>query len=184
MLVGVLFTTILVPGLAQASIFDWLGMDSSNETDFVSPIVARNSDWSFDKLYGSIQGINMTKTLPMIQNSSIAQFNVVPESSKEVVTKKPKTYTILASAYSSTPDQTDSTPFITASGTYVRDGIIAANFLPMGTVIRIPELYGNKTFVVEDRMNKRYTYKIDIWFPDRESALIFGVKKVTIEIVS
>ena len=64
-----------------------------------------------------------------------------------------KTYIVEASGYSSTHDQTDDTPFITASGTYVRDGVVAANFLPIGTVIKIPDLYGNKTFVVEDRMN-------------------------------
>ena len=90
----------------------------------------------------------------------------------------------MASAYSSTPDQTDSTPFITAWNTRVRDGIIAANFLPFGTQIKIPELYGDKIFVVEDRMSRRYTYKIDIWFPEREQALEFGNKKVKIEVVA
>ncbi|OGN19382.1 MAG: hypothetical protein A3F25_01565 [Candidatus Yanofskybacteria bacterium RIFCSPHIGHO2_12_FULL_45_19b] len=93
-------------------------------------------------------------------------------------------YTVPASAYSSTPDQTDDTPFITAMGTHVRDGVIAANFLPLGTVIKIPELYGDKTFVVEDRMNKRYQYKIDLWFATRQAAKEFGVKQVKIEIVS
>ena len=36
---------------------------------------------------------------------------------------------VTITAYSSTPDQTDSTPFITAYNTFVRDGIVAANFL-------------------------------------------------------
>ena len=94
-----------------------------------------------------------------------------------------KTYTVRATAYSSTPDQTDSTPFITAKGTHVRDGIIAANFLPFNTKVRIPELYGDKVFVVEDRMNKRYWYNIDIWFPERGLALKFGSQHVTIEII-
>lgn len=38
-------------------------------------------------------------------------------------------------AYSSTNGQTDGTPYLTAIGTPVRDGIIAANFLPIGTVM-------------------------------------------------
>ncbi len=95
-----------------------------------------------------------------------------------------KTYKVRASAYSSTIDQTDDSPFVTAAGTYVRDGIIAANFLPFGTQIRIPEVYGDKVFVVEDRMNKRYWYNIDIWFSERQLAREFGVKNVTIEVVS
>ncbi len=100
-------------------------------------------------------------------------------------TYKPKiTYTVPVTAYSSTPDQTDHTPFITAAGTHVRDGVIAANFLPFGTIIKIPELFGDKTFVVEDRMNSRYWMKIDIWFPEKELAKEFGIKVVKIEIVS
>ena len=90
---------------------------------------------------------------------------------------------VAATAYSSTPDQTDDSPFITALGTTVRDGIIATNFLPFGTKIMIPEIYGNKIFVVEDRMNRRYWHTVDIWFPDRASALEFGFKKVKIQIL-
>lgn len=99
------------------------------------------------------------------------------------------THTVRATGYSSTPDQTDATPFITASGTYVRDGIIAANFsingrrVPFGTKVRIPEIYGNKVFLVEDRMNSRYTNNLDIWFPERSLAKEFGSKRVVIEVV-
>lgn len=85
-------------------------------------------------------------------------------------------------AYSSTSSQTDSTPFITASGKRVRDGIVAANFLKLGTKIKIPELFGDKIFVVEDRMASRYFHRVDIWFPDRASALKFG-KRENVEIV-
>lgn len=85
-------------------------------------------------------------------------------------------------AYSSTPDQTDDTPFITASGTHVRDGIVAANFLPIGTRVRIPELYGDKVFIVEDRMNARYHYKMDFWMETREEAMNFGLQYAEVEI--
>lgn len=103
--------------------------------------------------------------------------------------KTPKTYapkrfyTVSASAYSSTPEQTDHTPFITASGIHVRDGVAAANFLPFGTIFKIPELFGDKTFVVEDRMNRRYWLNIDIWFLEKELAEEFGRKIVKIEIL-
>lgn len=93
-----------------------------------------------------------------------------------------KTMKVMASAYSSTVDQTDSTPFITANGKHVADGIVAANFLPFGTKIKIPELYGDKIFSVEDRMNPRYYYKIDIWMETREEAIQFGVQYIEIEI--
>ncbi|HNY97834.1 MAG TPA: hypothetical protein PKM84_01795, partial [Candidatus Pacearchaeota archaeon] len=35
---------------------------------------------------------------------------------------------VIVTAYSSTPDQCDDTPFVTAAGNQVRDGIVAANF--------------------------------------------------------
>jgi 3D (Asp-Asp-Asp) domain-containing protein len=91
---------------------------------------------------------------------------------------------VIATAYSSTPDQTDSTPFITAANTHVRDGIVAANFLKMYTQIKIPSLYGDKIFTVEDRMNRRYNEvippRIDLWMEGRSQAIRFGIKKLEI----
>ena len=91
---------------------------------------------------------------------------------------------VTATAYSSTPDQTDSTPFTTAWQTPVRDGIIAANFLPKGSMVRIPDLYGDKIFIVEDRMNPRYQNRIDIWMKTREEAIAFGIKRIKIEVLA
>jgi len=88
-----------------------------------------------------------------------------------------------ATAYNSVPWQTDDTPFITANGSHVRWGTAAANFLPFGTKFRIPDLYGNTVFEIEDRMNSRYTYKVDIWFADYDDALEFGARNIRIEIL-
>jgi 3D (Asp-Asp-Asp) domain-containing protein len=91
---------------------------------------------------------------------------------------------IIVTAYSSTPDQTDDTPFITASGKVVNDGTVASNFLAFGTKVRFPQLYGDKIFVVEDRMHERFSSDhIDIWMPTRESAQKFGVKETIMEIL-
>lgn len=89
---------------------------------------------------------------------------------------------VTVTAYSSTPDQTDDSPFITANGTWVHDGTLAANFLPFGTKIRLPDYSGDKVYTVEDRMNERYTYRADIWMTSREAAKQFGVKKLKMEI--
>ena len=95
-----------------------------------------------------------------------------------------QTRKIIATAYSSTPDQTDDSPFITASGAWVYDGIIASNFLPFGTKVRFPELFRDKIFTVDDKMHERFTdTRVDIWFPDRESAEEFGVKETIMEIL-
>ncbi len=103
-----------------------------------------------------------------------------PPITKQVVLSK---MWLFVTAYSSTPDQTDSTPFITAANTHVRDGVVAANFVYFGTKMRFPTLYGDKVFIVEDRMNSRYPYRVDIWMNSREEANQFGVKIVPIEII-
>lgn len=111
---------------------------------------------------GKIEGITQTET-------------------KSIVKAKKR---VLITAYSSTPDQTDSSPFITAKGTFVREGVVAANFLRFGTKIRIPEVYGDKVFVVEDRMAKYNNYKLDVWMESKTEALQFGAKRLTMEILN
>ena len=167
--------------MAQAGIFDWFsGSDdrasSSQNFGFIS------SNFDMNTL---TKKSPETAILPLIQNSSVISANSHLTHSQNVKSFSAVAREMLvpASAYSSTPDQTDDSPFITAWNTHVRDGIIAANFLPFGTKVKIPEIYGDKIFVVEDRMNRRYWHKIDIWFPDRASALNFGVKTVKIHIL-
>lgn len=89
----------------------------------------------------------------------------------------------VVTGYSSTPEETDDTPFITASGGYVHTGTAAANWLPMGTKIRIPEIFGDKIFTIEDRMHPRNAEKVDIWFPEKSEALRFGSRLLRIEIL-
>ncbi len=90
---------------------------------------------------------------------------------------------VLITAYSSTPDQTDDTPYLTASGSYVRTGVVAANFLPFGTKIRMPEIFGSQVFVVEDRLSKEYNDRIDVWFNSKKEAIHFGQKIGKVEIL-
>lgn len=83
-------------------------------------------------------------------------------------------FNVVVTAYSSSYDETDSTPFVTAAGTRTRDGVIAANFLSFGDKVKIPELFGDKVFVVEDRMNRRFSDRLDVWFPTKWQAKRFG----------
>jgi 3D (Asp-Asp-Asp) domain-containing protein len=90
----------------------------------------------------------------------------------------------IVTAYSSTPWETDGDPHITASGKIVRDGVIANNLLPFGTKIKIPEIFGDKIFVVEDRMSfEKGNYQFDVWFEDYFEALNFGAQKTYVEIL-
>lgn len=59
------------------------------------------------------------------------------------------------SYFTASPDETDSTPHITADGTDLRettDNVVAANWLPFGTRVSIAGV----EYIVHDRMNPRY----------------------------
>ncbi len=104
-----------------------------------------------------------------------------PSNPEPQVTQKLK---VVITAYSSSPWETDGNPYITAAGTLVRDGIVANNLLPFGTKIKIPEIYGDRVFVVEDRMNwKKGYYHVDIWFASYWEAKDFGAKRTFIEVL-
>lgn len=95
--------------------------------------------------------------------------------------------TRVITAYNSESAQTDASPCITANGFNVCEhGIedtIAANFLKFGTKVRIPELFGDKIFIVRDRMNPRFPERLDVWMINKTDSLVFGVKQAKIEAV-
>jgi len=95
-------------------------------------------------------------------------------SADDETLQEPETLKVWVTAYSSTPEQTDENPFETAAQTRVRDGIVAANFLPFGSIIKIPEFFGDKLFVVEDRMHARKRYVVDVWMAEKQAAKEFG----------
>ncbi len=100
-------------------------------------------------------------------------------------TEKTNLIKVSVTAYSSRVEETDDTPFITASNKWVKRGFIAHNSLPFGTKVRLPELFPDEIFVVEDRMNKIYDENhIDIWFEDTQDAIEFGVKETVLEIIA
>lgn len=105
------------------------------------------------------------------------------ETDPTVLTEQVETHEVWVTAYSSTPEETDDTPFITAMNSSVRDGIVAANFLPFGTRIQIPAHFGDKVFTVEDRMHRRKTNFVDIWMPTKEDAKQFGISYTSIVIL-
>ena len=115
-----------------------------------------------------------------------------------------RTLRVAATAYSSEPRQTDDSPCRPSMWSYDlcahflsngEENSIAANFLSLGTKVRFPDLYGDKIFIVRDRMNERYNldvlgyYKIDFYkiaaddtgsidtAASRQKALDFGFKR-------
>jgi len=146
---------------------------------FPQPVSAHEINTNENKNLSQYFQEQWSLRLPEVLENSLR----LPEISNKPQPEAKKSMSIAVTAYSSTPDQCSGDPFITASGTRVRDGIIAANFLPIGTKVRFPEKFGNKIFTVEDRMSQRYWYHADIWMETREQAKEWGVKYITVEIL-
>jgi len=98
-----------------------------------------------------------------------------------------KTVTVTVTAYNAVPEQTDSTPCTTADGTNIctdeMPHVVAANWLPFGTKVRIPAYFGDTVFEVHDRMNQRYSDRLDVLLPTINEAKTFGVRQLEIEIL-
>lgn len=114
-----------------------------------------------------------------------------------------KVLVLQATAYTSSVRETDGTPFVTATGARTRLGILAVSpdllrVLPYGTQVRLRDLgsvYGRgrgqfdylfqgRVFVVADVMHPRMREKVDVWLPDRATALRFGRRLVQLEVVA
>jgi 3D (Asp-Asp-Asp) domain-containing protein len=85
---------------------------------------------------------------------------------------------VVITAYNPVVTQTDSTPTITASNKRVRPGIVALSRdleeefgFKFGDTVVIED---HGFFVFEDRMNKRWTRRVDILMISREAARKFG----------
>lgn len=90
---------------------------------------------------------------------------------------------VIATAYSSTIEECDSTPFISASGKRVFWGMIAmGKEWKFGTRVFIP--YFGKVFTVLDRGGAIRGNRIDIWMKSKEEAINFGVKRLKVYILN
>ena len=90
-------------------------------------------------------------------------------------------------AYNSEASQCDGSPCTTANGFNVCEhGVedtVAANFLRFGTKVKIPDHFGDRVFVVRDRMNPRFPDRMDIWMIHKTDAIAWGAKTARVEVI-
>lgn len=175
-------TTQILSPLSEKEIFtlpqtDILGLGQIFPSLDGIDISARYTDNDTEENEEKDDGIRECQEIPKKQ--------IVPCVSKaHIVTKE---LTVTATAYASTVAQTDSTPCTTANGYNIckanQENVIAANFLPFGTKVKFPDVYGDKIFTVQDRMHKRHAKRVDFWMKTTQKARQFGIKKVKLHVV-
>lgn len=92
-------------------------------------------------------------------------------------------HSVVVTAYTASKKECGKSDGITASGLRVRKGTVACNFLPCGTKIRIPRLFGNRIFTVIDRMRSDKNNHIDVYVKHRKRALAIGKRIQSIEVL-
>lgn len=94
---------------------------------------------------------------------------------------------VVVTAYNSVPEQTDSTPCLTANGYDLcaadRENVVAANFLRFGTKVRLPEYSAEKIYTVQDRMHPRFDRRVDLWKRSTADAKVFGAQYLLVEVL-
>jgi 3D (Asp-Asp-Asp) domain-containing protein len=90
---------------------------------------------------------------------------------------------VTVTAYSSRVEETDDSPHVTASGVYVRRGIVALSRDLFDLGIRKGDavfLHGYGILYVEDSMHPRKQRQVDVWISDTTAAKLHGVSKSTL----
>lgn len=172
------FVFFAIPSLADE--INAQGIEASSTED----ILIKNDSLSKSALTD-------TATSKIIEQSLESQVSTTPVATvqkpevkvEKVISTSIRTLT----AYNSEVNQTDDSPCTTATGFNVCDhgqeDTIAANFLKFGTRVRIPELFGDRIFVVRDRMHPKNNQKVDVWMKNHSDAMKFGVKVAKIEVL-
>jgi len=175
------FTTVLLYQIslisnANAGFYDWLSSNELTTPTLVPAITEEYSVSSFEKLFWSSTKQDEPEIIP-----EQPKYEVVRESVRHIT------------AYNvGDPYQTDSTP---CTGAYSKvnlceeiekgTNVCAANFVPLGTILRIGS--GEESFecIVWDRMNSRYTSRVDIAMSlsEKVQAKQFGLKKLNVQIL-
>lgn len=98
----------------------------------------------------------------------------------EYLTDNPE-FRAVVTAYSSSPDETNSDPFITASGDRVRHGIVACSReFPFGSKF----LIDGQVYECLDRLSRKFDDRIDIWMPSKEAAISYGKRVLFVEVLN
>jgi len=149
--------------------------------DFINPQRVMEQANFLDKQYLAAP----EQSVVMLNGAELANAQTGWKAKRREPKATVSTLYMTASAYNSMPNQTDGSPYNTAIGSMTRDGVIgvaASNYLPLGTYVRFPDIFGDKEFRVEDRMNARYDKVIDVWMRDYSAAKRFGRRYVKVEV--
>jgi len=174
------FIFFFAPALAEEAVGSDKNLINNENIAIESDLIIKTSE----------MGLEEAKLASPASGEKNNQSQMPAKDVKTIASSTPKvlrTSTHVITAYNSEVGQTDSDPCTTANGfnlcKHGQEDSIAANFLKFGTKVKIPELFGDKVFIVRDRMNKKHPNRIDVWMKEHSDAIKFGKKTATIQVI-
>ncbi len=144
----------------------------------------RNENWGLQRDLASVEGLVLGWHIASYKDKNqLMEFSRLIKLKDHLINSMQKGKQLMVTAYTADTAETDETPFITASNTRVREGIVAVSqdLFAKGWV------FGKKIYIVnhgvytiEDLLHKRKRNQLDIFMNNKAKALDFGRKKLKV----
>lgn len=115
---------------------------------------------------------------------TILMVAITPSAEAQItITDVPQGERVVATitAYTSSEDETDSTPFENASGNRPGPGSVAC---PVRYAFGTRVLIQGQQYTCDDRMHSRFSERFDVWRETKNEAFEFGKKRVVVAIIN
>jgi len=148
----------------------------------------KDSAYRYLNVQVNAENYSLKDTVKKLLDEQVRLYDLLVDAGYEIHNGGEVRLKVIATGYSSSPFETDDTPFITAANTQTRPGVLAlSRDLLRPYTPDAPFSFGDKVmleglgeFIIEDSMNRRWRRHVDIWFPSRREALVFGRREITL----
>lgn len=117
----------------------------------------------------------------MTASTVVAPVPILPGDLGSAFEPMSGTFRATITAYTSSFEETDEDPWITASGREPESGLVACpRRFAFGTKLKI----GGRVYECADRLHPRYDQRFDIWMETKEDARAFGRRRLRVEVLN
>ncbi len=144
----------------------------------------QQDNWDLQQDLASVEGLVIGWHIASYKDKNqLMELSRLIKLKDHLINSMQKGKQLLVTAYTADSTETDETPFITASNTRVREGIVAVSqdLFAKGWVFGKKVYIVNKgVYTIEDLLHKRKRNQLDIFMNNKMKALNFGRKKLKV----
>lgn len=141
-------------------------------------------NWLLQRDLASVEGLVLGWHIASYKDKEqLMEFERLITIKDHLINSMKKGKQLVVTAYTADISETDASPFITASNTRVREGIVAVSqdLFAKGWVFgKKVYIVDEGVFTIEDLLHKRKRNQLDIFMNNKRKALHFGRKKLKV----